>query len=98
MQDVSQRAAVEYGGNCSCDTDISYFFATVSFFAAESREEITAKGYTIPAEWEAGVMNHGHYYRWYLPENHPFLFGVCVSVLAGLLAFLVSRAICASKR
>ena len=65
------------------------FFATVSFYVAESRDQIIKKGYNIPHTWEAGVMNHGDYYEWYLMSEHPYYFMLSIGTFATVLFFLL---------
>lgn len=54
-------------------------FTLMSFYTAETPAEAIALGYApMPAHWEAGVFNHGSYYRWLLPENHPVILGFSI--------------------
>lgn len=59
---------------------ILFFVADVSlisFFFAITPEEALEQGLQpIPVGWEAGVPNHGSYYRWFTIAEHPILFGV----------------------
>lgn len=65
------------------------FFATVSFFVAEPRDQIIKKGYSIPNGWEAGVMNHGEYYEWYSMAEHPYYFMLSIGTLIAVWFFLL---------
>jgi hypothetical protein len=62
-------------------------FAVISWVAAQS----PAQNQRIPAEWPAGVPNHGEFYRWPLGTVHdsPVLFCVCVILLIACLLFLI---------
>jgi hypothetical protein len=65
---------------------ISYlagFILLMNFLRALSPIEAAALGYpAMPAHWEAGVWDHGHFHQWYLPQNHPGLF--IVSLITGV--------------
>lgn len=51
------------------------FLSISSFEHAMTPEEAAALGYPLmPSDWEAGVRNHGEYYRWFKIENHPFFY------------------------
>jgi len=58
-------------------------YSTLNFVLAETPEQAAARGRSMPAEWEAGVWNHGRYLRWYRISSHPWLFGAgCLGLLA----------------
>jgi hypothetical protein len=61
------------------------FFCVISFLVAEPRSELLMRGGDIPASWSAGVMNHGEYYRWWLPSDRPvFFLSSCFALILSL--------------
>ena len=51
------------------------FFWVINFLVADTPTEALSKWHiALPADWEAGVMNHGEYFRWYTISGHPFFF------------------------
>lgn len=59
------------------------FLSVFSFLAAVTPEQSGGK---MPANWSAGVMNHGHYYEWYTIADRPRLFtGSCIGLVASTL-------------
>ncbi len=66
------------------------FFLTVSFVSAITPHEAALTGDAVmPTHWEAGIMNHGEYYRWYTISNHPILFGISLAVFVGSAGFIL---------
>jgi hypothetical protein len=66
------------------------FFCTVNFCVADTPAEALAKrDISLPAGWEAGVMNHGEYFEWYTISAHPFAFAGAVSWLAASAALVI---------
>jgi hypothetical protein len=65
------------------------FFWVMNFFVADTPSEALAKWQrSLPPGWEAGVMNHGEYFRWFTIEGHPLLFvGALIWLGASLAAF-----------
>ena len=59
------------------------FFSLVSFLAAKSPPQAAKTGQPLPPGWSAGVMNHGHYYKWWLIRDNPVLF---IASVVGFLA------------
>jgi hypothetical protein len=64
------------------------FFCFVSFTVAEPRSAILAGGGNIPDSWTAGVMNHGSYYKWWMPSDRPFFFAISCATLFVCLGYL----------
>lgn len=63
------------------------FFCVLNFIVAETPNQGLAQyGVEMPPDWEAGVMNHGRYIRWYLISRHPFAFAGAIAWLVGALA------------
>ena len=60
----------------------------LSFVFAITPEEAIERGDSIPADWEAGVFNHGEYYRWYTIEKHPVLFIFSAMMVIGSSIFV----------
>lgn len=50
----------------------------------------------MPADWEAGVMNHGSYYQWFTVSDQPILFMLSVALFFG--AWLLVIVTVLSKR
>lgn len=74
------------------------FFIVASFVAAVGPSEAVEKNSKpLPPGWEAGVMNAGQYYRWWLPEKHSVVFTVAIVVLVILVVFLIVSAIWATR-
>jgi hypothetical protein len=71
------------------------FFWTVNFFVADSPAQALALyGKPLPDGWEAGVMNHGEYFKWYSISGHPVFFAASLTFFGGaigLFAFLHKR-------
>jgi hypothetical protein len=68
-------------------------YSTMNFLLAETPEQATARGRSMPAEWEAGVWNHGKYLKWYRISEHPWMFGGgCVGLLAAVGTLLMAAA------
>jgi len=61
-------------------------FAVVSWLAAESPKDNPS----IPANWHAGVPNHGEFYQWPLGTvaDSPVAFAACALLLVGCVVFL----------
>ena len=58
------------------------FFCVVSFLFAVTPAEAAARGDgTMPSDWEAGVLNHGQYYRWYTISGRPAFFAASLATL-----------------
>jgi hypothetical protein len=74
------------------------FFSTMSFFAAETPEEARAQGMNLPSDWDAGVRNHGKYYRWWSISDRPFLFACSIGGLATGLASIWMHGIKETRR
>jgi hypothetical protein len=71
-------------------------FVVVSWFAAQSPRE----NHNIPADWPAGVPNHGEYYRWPFGTIHdsPIAFSVCLLLLIMCVLFLIYSGLRASGK
>jgi hypothetical protein len=68
-------------------------YSTMNFILAESPETAAAKGRSMPADWDAGVWNHGSYMRWYRIESHLWLFGAgCLGLAAAAGVLLMAAA------
>jgi hypothetical protein len=60
------------------------FFWVMNFFVADTPSEALAKWHrALPPGWEAGVMNHGEYFRWYTVSGHPLAFAGALLWLGG---------------
>ena len=63
---------------------------TWSFVVAKTPAEVAKEGGPpMPSDWEAGVFNHGAYYRWCTIANHPMLFGLSVAAIAAGCALII---------
>ncbi|MBL8077643.1 MAG: hypothetical protein JNM55_06760 [Anaerolineales bacterium] len=68
---------------------VTGFALLMNFLRALTPAEAIAQGYpAMPADWEAGVWDHGHFYQWYLPQNHPWLFVVSLIVGVGPVIYM----------
>jgi len=57
-------------------------YCILNFLVAETPAEAMRLGDPpIPSTWEAGVMNHGQYIRWFSIEAHPLIFWSLVGLL-----------------
>ena len=75
------------------------FFVFSMFVAAVSPDEAASLGKPLPNdEWEAGVMSFGKYGEWWLPERHPFWFGLASAILLFILVFLIVSSIIISRK
>jgi len=64
-------------------------FSVLSFIFAITPQEAIERGMKpMPATWEAGVFNHGEYYRWYAIERHPILFMISALMVIGPSIFM----------
>jgi len=61
---------------------IPCFVCVINFVAAERPSGQNGK---MPANWSAGVMNHGHYFEWYTISDQPLFFAA--SVIGFILAW-----------
>jgi len=63
------------------------FFWVVNFLVADTPTEALSKWHiALPDGWEAGVMNHGEYFRWYTISGHPYLFTGALLWLGGAVS------------
>ena len=71
-------------------------FVVISWYAAVSPRENPG----VPANWPAGVPNHGEFYRWPFGTTHdsPVLFALSVALLLCCVLFLIISGIRATLR
>ena len=63
--------------------------STLMFFSVDTREEASRRHLApLPAECEAGFLNHGTYICWFTIRGHPVWFSLSIaSLVAGGAAF-----------
>ncbi len=59
-------------------------FSVISFHAALTPAQ--AGDQAMDPAWEAGVMNHGRYYQWYLIDHHPVWYWSSMAVVIAAVA------------
>src|SRR5688572_14572971 len=64
------------------------FAITTSFLAAKPIATLDLQGKSLPASWEAAVLNHGRFLEGYLISSHPFTFSLGLALLAASIAVL----------
>ena len=62
---------------------VAGFLGAASFLAAVPIAEIELQGKSLPAHWDAAVVNHGRYLQGHLISNQPVAFAFVVAVLLG---------------
>jgi hypothetical protein len=71
---------------------VAAIFCAASFLVADTPQQALKRGIPMPSHWEAGVLNHDHYFEWYSLAQHPFAFGGSVVwMFAALVAVLYLR-------
>lgn len=64
------------------------FYVAINFLMAETPEQAALRARSMPANWSAGVWNHGRYIQWDTISDQPWRFGASCFGLGAAAATL----------